>query len=241
MPNLQMLDDLIRRLSDSATPVTPSPNRWFAGKEGPQQLVEKVVSRTGRPRADFQHGAYVDPRTGEVLDFNIYSSGVATGFDPSSGRPRMLVSGGTPVAADGPLVDTNLVRRSVGWEPDSAELDLPFLATAETGGRHHYGVGIDYSSPVLLRRIDRGSNPHLRPRARGSVYGDNLLGSIDYNGRVHPVYEMLRIASRNPSLSAADVGSSTDLGTLLRYGVLAPLLQDGLNQPQQAESKAPAF
>lgn len=237
MPTYDLLGDAVRRLSASGTPVVPVPNRWFSGGEGPQHLVEKVLAASGMSRGDFPRGAFVDPRSGDVMDFRVYDSAIATGYSPDTGRPAMFVSSGVPVAADGPLVDTNLVRRSAGWRPVDDAVDVPFLTTAETGGQHHYGLGVSYETPVLLNKTSKTQNPTLRPRARGSVFGQNYLGDIQYGRKTHPVYELLRILPRNPGLTKGDIGSLTDSGTLLRYGILGSLL----NQQQPAESTAPAF
>jgi hypothetical protein len=220
------IDDLIAALG-RGTPVVPAPNRWWthpAQNPGPQSLIEKALAAGGLRRADMVSGAFLDPRTGEVLDGRAFSGGGVVAAS-SAGRPAMAVS--DEMSQEdwlrlsrevGPVADTNLVRRSVGWEPLADEVDVPFLATVESGPSHFYGKGIAFDSPVLLRNTGGTHNPTLRPRARGSIWGDGQIGEMLLRGRSHPVYDILRIAPRGEPRS----------GTLLRYGVLAPLLmQDG--------------
>lgn len=216
------MDELIARLA-AGTPVVPAPNRWWLNPEknpGPQAMIEKAIARGGLDRADMVSGAFLDPRTGEILDGRVFASG-GVAINPSTGRPAMAVADELPpeewmrIAKDvGPFADTNLVRRSVGWEPLNDAVDLPFLATAQSGPSHFYGAGIEFESPVLLRNTGKIDNPTLRPRARGSVYGNEQIGAMRLKGREHPVYEVLRIVPRG-------VPSS---GTMLRYSLLAPLL-----------------
>lgn len=216
------LDELIRRLGASV-PVVPAPNRWWIHPDknpGPQAIIEKALERNAVSRNSMTSGAFLDPRTGEIIDGQAFASG-GVAIDPSTGRPSMGVSGllgpdawdGVP-AAIGPIVNTNLVRRSVGWQPVGEAVDVPFLATAESGPQHFYGLGIDFESPVLLRNTGGTQNPTLRPRSRGSVWGNEQIGEMVLKGKQHPVYDVLRVAPRGHESS----------GTLLRYGVLAPLL-----------------
>lgn len=215
-------DDLIALLG-RGQPVVPAPNRWWtqpAKNPGPQSLIEKALARGGLQRSDMTSGAFLDPRTGDVLDGRAFATG-GVAVVPATGRPAMAVAEEmTPeewlrLAREvGPVADTNLVRRSVGWEPLDDAVDLPFLATVESGPSHFYGTGVAFDSPVLLRNTGGTQNPTLRPRSRGSVWGNEQIGEMRLKGRDHPVYDVLRIAPRGTPSS----------GTLLRYGVLAPLL-----------------
>ena len=214
-------DDLIVRLG-RGDPVVPAPNRWWTqpGKNpGPQALIEKAIAKAGLQRSDMTSGAFLDPRTGEVLDGRAFTGG-GVAISPA-GRPAMAVSDELSPEewfqlsrSVGPLADTNLVRRSVGWEPLSDAVDVPFLATVESGPSHFYGKGIAFDSPVMLRNTGGTQNPTLRPRSRGSVWGNEQIGEMRLKGRDHPVYDVLQIAPRGTPGS----------GTLLRYGLLAPLL-----------------
>lgn len=226
------LGDAVRiyRSSPNAVPVAPVPNRWFlepGANERVQGLVERVINSSGRPRESFTSGAFVDPRTGEILDDKIFASGVVDSFDGR--KPFMAVGQGVPIASDGPLLDSNLVRRKGLWSSD--ELDQPFIATLEApGSQHYYGRGIDYQVPVLLRNNLRQKNPTLRPRARGSIYGVGDQYRIRTNaGKEHMVHDMLRVLSRDPDGPKVP-GTATPFGTLLRYSLLAPVAAQGLSE-----------
>jgi hypothetical protein len=212
--------DAVRRLtqavSGSEVPVVPVPNRWFsdaAGNPGPQKLVERALQATGHPRDFFHSGAFVDPRTGEVLDGRSFARGAIL-VNPESGKPAFGVSGAMenwdPVP--GAIADSNLIRRSL-FRPEDNATDIPFLTAVESGGKHFYGLGARYESPVMLRNTMTGRNPTLRPRARGSVWGSEPIGSIAIRGQSHPVYSELLVAPRGEQ----------GMGELLRYGLLAPL------------------
>lgn len=218
------------RTSQTAVPVAPAPNRWFLEpekNERMQGLVERVLQASGIPREQFTSGAFADPRTGEILDGRIFASGVVDSFDGR--RPFMAVEQGIPVASDGPLLDSNLVRRKGLWSSD--ELDQPFIATLEgPGGKHFYGRGIDYQVPVLLRNNLGQKNPTLRPRARGSIYGVGDQYQVWTNaGKEHAVYDLLRVLSRDPAGPRAP-GTKTEFGTLLRYGLLAPVASQAFSE-----------
>jgi hypothetical protein len=238
-------------LGDAVRSVIPMPNRWFlepGANQRVQPLVQRVMQASGRTPKDFASGAFVDPQTMEVLDGRIFSRGTVDAWDGR--RPQMFVEEGTPLAAEGGLLDANLVRRAL-WEPvDSPDLDgLGFLSTVEAHkaagvpAKHYYARRIEYDTPVLLRNTYGGSNPTLRPRARGSVFAAGDLGQMMMrsSGQVHPVYDTLRIVDRNayPSIPAGD---RNRFGQLLRYSLLAPAspgTEDLLNQ-QPEESMAPA-
>jgi hypothetical protein len=224
-----VLDSLVDRLGP-ATPVVPAPNRWWLdpqGNPGPQAMIERALQRSGLTRDQMLSGAFLDPRTGEILDGRAYLGGAAI-VDPSTGRPAMAVSGEYPTAdwmsqqpSVGTFADTNLVRRSVGWEPIGEQVDLPFLATVESGKKHFYGRGVSFESPVLLRNIGGTDNPTLRPRARGSIFGENQVGEMILKGRTHPVYDILHVAPRGTPAP----------GDLLKYGLLAPAAAATTEQP----------
>jgi hypothetical protein len=207
---------LLQAVQASEVPVVPVPNRWFAdpaGNPGPQKLVERALQSTGQPRDHFHSGAFVNPRTGEVMDGRAFAGG-ALAIDPATGRPSFGVSrpleNWDPVP--GAIADSNLIRRSL-FSPQDEATDLPFLTALESGGNHFYGLGARYESPLMLRNTMTGRNPTLRPRARGSVWGDEPVGSIAIRGKEHPVYSELLVAPRG----------EPGMGELLRYGLLAPL------------------
>jgi len=240
-------------LGDAVRSVIPMRNEWFLKPDKnlhSQPLVEKILEANGLSRRDMHSGAYVDPETLEILDGQIFSRGFVNSWDGR--KPQMLVEDGIPLAAEGGLLDANLVRRSQ-WDPvGSPDLeDLGFIATIEAqkaGGvpaKHYYARQIEYDTPVLLRNTYTGNNPTMRPRARGSIFAEGDLGQMmmTSSGRVHPVYDTLRIVDRN-AYPAIPVGDRNMFGQLLRYSLLAPatLGAEGLLNQQSGEgSPAPAF
>lgn len=207
MANPRALESLIARLG-ALQPAMPAPNRWWMQPDkfpGPQKSLELAIARNGLDRNSMTSGAFIDPRTGEVMDGRVFSGGVVM-VRPDNGRPALAVGDPSDALGHGPISDANMVRRSVGWKPVSGDIDLPFLATVESGGRHFYGLGIDYQAPVMLRNTGGTSNPTLRPRSRGNIFADEPIGAMMLKGREHPVYEVLRVA---PSGGGA-------LGNLLR-------------------------
>lgn len=238
---------------DAVRSVIPMRNKWFlnpAKHPHNQPLVEKVLEANRLQRQDMRSGAYVDPKTLEILDGQIFSRGFVNSWDGR--KPQMLVEGGTPLAAEGGLLDANLVRRDQ-WNPvGSPDLEgLEFIATIEAqkaGGvpaQHYYARQIQYDTPVLLRNTYTGKNPTMRPRARGSIFADGDLGRMlmTSSGQVHPVYDTLRVVDRN-AYDAIPVGDRNQFGRLLRYSLLAPatLGADGLvNPPPAEELMEPAF
>lgn len=237
----------VDRFGDAVRSVIPMRNEWFLTPDKnlhAQPLVEKVLEANGLRRPDMHSGAYVDPATLEILDGQIFSRGLVNSWDGR--KPQMLVEDGVPLAAEGGLLDANLVRRSQ-WSPvGSPDLDgLGFIATIEAqkaGGvpaKHYYARQLEYDTPVLLRNTYTGNNPTMRPRARGSVFADGDLGQMMMasSGKSHPVYDTLRVVDRN-AYDSIPVGERNEFGKLLRYSLLAPatLGAEGVvNRQQPAE------
>lgn len=187
------------------SPIVPMPNRWFLQPDKfphMQGMVDKVLERTGRPRESFTSGAFVDPRTGEVLDSKILED-VGVVVNPHTNRPAM--SAGKEAGIDelekelGLITKSNLVRNSLfkrsGGDPMLD--DLAFLATIERSGMgHKYGLSTEYGSPTLLHNSQTGANPTLRPTSRGDVFGvGDVVGQVKLGkGIPHDVYEKLFVA-----------------------------------------------
>lgn len=102
----------------------------------------------------------------------------------------------------GSFTNSNLLKQGK-YKPvggDSILNDLGFIATVDKAGMGHaYGLGTDYASPVLLNNLGTGSNPTLRPRSVGDVFGiGDVVGQmqINKNSPVHDVYEKLLVAPK---------------------------------------------
>jgi hypothetical protein len=203
------LEALLNKIkSEGRTPVVPVPNRWFSQPEKfphVQGMVNKTLENSQLPREAFHSGAFIDPRTGQILDRNIYND-VGVLIDPQTGRPMM--SAGAQSGIDildpktGSYTKSNLVRQSLfkptGGDPMLA--DIPFIATIEKGGMgHKYALGTEYATPTEMYNTMTGANPTLRPRSRGDVFGmGDVIGQVQVGGRgiPHDVYEKLFVAPK---------------------------------------------
>jgi hypothetical protein len=197
---IQELSALIK--SPGRTPVVPASSEWFKGNKGPQPLIEKVLEKTGKERSDYPYGAFVDPRTGEVLDQKIYgSTGVL--IDPNTRRPMMSVADELEElnSKNGLVTKSNLLKdnkyRVLGG--DSLLENSPFIATIDSGPGHFYGMGTEYATPTMLKNLEKGtSNPYLRPHSHGDLFGmGDVIGQIKpHGGKISDVYEKLFVAPK---------------------------------------------
>ena len=198
------IEEMLQKLRESGrTPIVPAPNRWFADAEKhpfQQKMIEKVLAHTGQGREGFPSGSYINPQTGEPMDFEImHDLGVA--IDPSTGRPMMSGIRSDLTEIDpklGSITKSNLVRKGLFKHEGGDQLlkDLTFLATIEKSGKgHHYGLSTEYASPAELVNTMTGANPTLRPHSRGDIFGvGEEVGRISIQGKHHPVYEKLLVA-----------------------------------------------
>lgn len=201
------------------TPVVPAPNRWFANPEKfpqVQGMVNKTLEHSGLPREEFHSGAFIDPRTGEVLDRNIYDE-LGVVIDPKTGKPMMSAGKQSGLEVldpkTGSYTKSNLVRKSLFTPTGGDELlkRLPFIATVEKGGTHHYGLGTEYATPAELYNTMKGDNPTLRPRSRGDVFGmGDVVGQATIGGRGIPrdIYESLFVAPKGSDVPGVKLNKS---------------------------------
>jgi hypothetical protein len=200
---------IVRAREPGRTPVVPAPNRWFLDPEknpGPQPMLERAITASERPRESFTSGAYIDPRTGQVLDSQVMQDAIVA-IDPETGRPVMsgLLSEGMTLPTSreaGPQTLSNLVRRNL-YQPTETGgvLDkTPFIATIEKSGPGHlYGMATEYRTPVELFNNQGATNPTLRPKSRGDIYGvGDVVGQMRIKGRdkLHDVFEKLVVVPR---------------------------------------------
>jgi hypothetical protein len=231
---LDALREMIK--AQDRTPIVPVPNRWFSQPDKfphVQGMVNKTLDSSQLPREAFHSGAFIDPRTGKVLDRNIYND-VGVLIDPETGRPMM--SAGKESGIDildpktGSYTKSNLVRQSLfkptGGDPMLA--DMPFIATIEKGDMgHKYALGTEYATPTEMYNTMTGANPTLRPRSRGDVFGmGDVIGQVQIGGRgiPHDVYEKLFVAPKGSDVPGVKLnkaeGGLAHLaggGTPLRY------------------------
>jgi hypothetical protein len=207
---LEALQGLIK--AEGRTPIVPMPNRWFTKPEDfphLQGMVGKVLDKNQMSRDAFHSGAFVDPRTGQILDSNIYNN-VGVLVDPFTGKPMMSAGdlSGIESLKDlgnkaGNQTMSNLVRQGLFKHTGGDQMlsNTPFIATIEQGGMgHKYGLGTEYANPTQLYNTMRGDNPTLRPKSRGDVFGmGDVVGQVQVGGPkglTHDVYEKLFVAPK---------------------------------------------
>jgi len=202
------VNDMVGRVGgEGRTSIVPVPNRWFLQPDkfpGQQKLVERVLAMSGKERADFPSGAFINPRTGEIMDGRIMDD-VGVVIDPKTNRPMMSAGKESGLEVldpkTGSYTKSNLVRKGL-FKPEGGDPmlnDLNFLATIEKGDvGHKYGMATEYATPTELYNTMSGANPTLRPRSRGDLFG---MGDVVGRVRVgrsdpHDVYEKLMVAPK---------------------------------------------
>jgi hypothetical protein len=203
---LPQVEGMVEKVGDlEKISILPVPNRWFLQPDKfpkVQSLIETILETTGKTREDFGSGAFVNPRTGEILDGRIMNE-VGVVINPTTKRPMMsgLESGLETLDPKlGSFTKSNLVRQSLfkSTAGDPLLSELPFIATIEKGGPHFYGISTEYASPTELYNTMRGDNPTLRPRSRGDLFGvGDVIGRVKIGaGPEHDVYEKLFVAPK---------------------------------------------
>ena len=213
---------------EGRSPIIPVPNRWFLQPDkfpNQQKLIERVLQKTGKGREEFTSGAFIDPRTGEVLDSRIMDD-LGVVIDPKTNRPMMSAKGQSGIEQldpkTGAYTKSNLVRKGL-FKPEGGDPllnDLNFLATIEKGDvGHKYGLATEYASPTELFNTGTGANPTLRPRSRGDLFGvGDVVGQVRVGrSEPHDVYEKLFVAPKGSDvqgkkLSKADGGAMAEGG-----------------------------
>jgi hypothetical protein len=185
----------------------PMPSRWFLDPKnnpGVQKLVEKVLEVNNMKRSDFYSGAFVNPRTGEVMDKKVMQD-VGVLINPMTGRPMMSAEKETDLTIGdrkkGSITKSNLVRKQLyETEGDPILKDLDFLVAIEQSGMgHKYGLATEYATPAEMFNTMTGDNPTLRPKSQGDVFGiGDIVGrmSMKSSKMPHDVYESLLIAPK---------------------------------------------
>jgi len=200
--------DIASRLSQpDRINLLPMPSRWFLDpKNNPnvQKLVEKVLEVNNMKRSDFYSGAFVNPRTGEVMDKKVMQD-VGVLINPNTGRPMMSAEKETDLTIGdrkkGSITKSNLVRKQLyETEGDPILKDLDFLVALEQSGMgHKYGLATEYATPAEMFNTMTGDNPTLRPKSQGDVFGiGDIVGRMYMKSSKmpHDVYESLLIAPK---------------------------------------------
>jgi hypothetical protein len=240
---------------EGRSPIIPVPNRWFLQPDKfphQQKLIERVLQKTGMNREDFPSGAFIDPRTGEVLDSRIMDD-LGVVIDPKTNRPMMSAKGQSGLEVldpkTGAYTKSNLVRKGL-FKPEGGDPmlnDLNFIATIEKGDAgHRYGLATEYASPTELYNTGTGANPTLRPRSRGDLFGvGDVVGQVRIGkSNPHDVYEKLFVAPKGSDvqgkkLSKAHGGLAMAKGGRGVRGVRKAMsLADEVRAEMAAEKKA---
>lgn len=204
---------------EGRSPIIPVPNRWFLQPDKfphQQKLIERVLATTGKAREDFPSGAFIDPRTGEVLDSRIMNE-LGVVIDPKTNRPMMTAKGEAGIERIDPKLGaytkSNLVRKGL-FKPEGGDPllnDLNFLATIEKGDvGHKYGLATEYASPAELFNTGTGANPTLRPRSRGDLFGvGDVVGQVRVGrSEPHDVYEKLFVAPKGSDVQGVKLSKA---------------------------------
>jgi len=143
-------------------------------------------------------GNYIDLDTKEDLTGNTYAGGKVSIVD---GKPVLDTSDDfsePATKADGRKVKVNLFKQKAGWK--WIDYDGPAtIVSTEVGGKHHYALSSDFQNPVTLQTYpNQPSEPRLRPTTQGEVELGNKIGNISVRGKIHPVYDEVRIVSKSP-------------------------------------------
>ena len=205
---------------EGRSPIIPAPNRWFLQPDkfpNQQKLIERVLQKTGRGRDEFTSGAFIDPRTGEVLDSRIMDD-LGVVIDPNTNRPMMSAKGQSGIEQldpkTGAYTKSNLVRKGL-FKPEGGDPllnDLNFLATIEKGDvGHKYGLATEYASPAELFNTGTGANPTLRPRSRGDLFGvGDVVGQVRVGrSEPHDVYEKLFVAPKGSDVQGVKLSKAS--------------------------------
>ena len=247
-PAYNEISGMVSKMGEEGrSPIIPAPNRWFLHPDkfpNQQKLIERVLQKTGKSREDFPSGAFIDPRTGDVLDSRIMED-LGVVIDPKTNRPMMSAKGESGIEQldpkTGAFTKSNLVRKGL-FKPEGGDPllnDLSFLATIEKGDvGHKYGLATEYASPTELFNTGTGANPTLRPRSRGDLFGiGEVVGKARVgSGEPHDVYEKLFVAPKGSDvqgvkLSKANGGAITEDGVdHLAGGGLKGFIKEPLKQ-----------
>lgn len=227
---------------DEATPdgevsILPAPQRWLDPSHKDHRPGLADYAKGGRYLAMPNK----DDLTGEQVR--------SAFIDVASGRPIFKVVRGQALETEGPIVRTNLFKKSAGWrwegrEENVAETDT--LVSVETRGKHLYSLRTEFPDGVILARYpDSKSEPRLRPTSRGVATTGKEIGSIVVRGVSHPVYDKITIHSTHVvkegmvgeianhragiSVPVWRVTSANQLEKLAEVGTLRAMLEaDGL-------------
>ena len=172
--------------------------------QGPGELTPRGKRRVDAPPffkkfdlSDEAGGRFVDIETGENFSNQTFASGDVSIIN---GRAVAEVSPGRadPLPKEaGPIVRSNLFKRSAGWKWIRGPKDKPdTLVSVQKGGEHFYTLSHEIDGPIKLNADPKSDgNPRGKTETRGEVELGEKVGSIKVQGRkTHPVYDKISVA-----------------------------------------------
>ena len=177
-------------------------------------------------------GNYIDLDSKQDLTGNTYQGGV---IKIINGKPLLETSDTPAVPAtkdSGNKVKVNLFKQKAGWK--WIDYDGPeTIVSTHQGNKHHYSLSSDFETPVTLQTYPKQpSEPRLRPTSQGKVVLGKKIGSISVRGKVHPVYDEVKVVDKrdqedpvvNSTGPALTVSSSPNVISLMDGSETAPKL-----------------
>ena len=105
----------------------------------------------------------------------------------------------------GKEVNTNLVQPEkfkVIVEGEKRILDHPIVAVQPKNGKHYYTLDTQFVGPVNMKRMTKKAmekgklvvpQPNLRPATVGDIRLGNIIGEIEINKAVRPLYDYIEV------------------------------------------------
>lgn len=191
-------------------------------------------------------GNYIDLDSKQDLTGNTYQGGVVKIIN---GKPLLETSDTPAVPAtkdSGNKVKVNLFKQKAGWK--WIDYDGPeTIVSTHQGNKHHYSLSSDFETPVTLQTYPKQpSEPRLRPTSQGKVVLGKKIGSISVRGKVHPVYDEVKVVDKrdqedpvvNSTGPALTVSSSPNVISLMDGSETAPKLTGKTEVAKYLEGRA---
>ena len=220
--------DLFDELTKTGRPIMPAPQRMF----DPENKAYKPFL------SEFDYtpgGRYVQMGPTKTDVTGQYPKSAVIKIDPE-GNAKMLVSQETK-ESDEPgkrikgksKIKTNLFKQEAGWKWEKApeginpDYNPKFpVVSVQNSKQHLYALQTEYPEGVEMTRYPTSKNePRLRPtKYKGEIEVGNKVGEINVRGKIHPVYDKLKIFG--------PVGAAVGLG-LAGLGMADDALAGGVN------------
>ena len=169
--------DLARRFK-SLTPVRPVPKKIHGGDGA--YLIKK-------------EDGTVEEITGSFTEGRV---NVEDGIKFGVGKPTTSIIDDKTA---GNKVKVNLFKQKAGWKwVGEPPVDTPTIISVEKGNKHYYTLDSDIGNVDLSKYPNQKSEPRLRPSSRGDLELGEEVGKINLRGKLHPVYDTIKVVPRKP-------------------------------------------